>query len=411
MKIGRIYSVIVIAIMGLILCMTAFGTSRLHIEKVQNIPYGKTVKISVDFQTATTIGSKVQSVNWRFKVIGNQKFITVSKENNKTLSVTNNNPSPDNRGVKVEIIDENNQTADILSIRLSPQMFYNYIVTASKGIGKNKHIWSIVDPSYKQSVSLKDSIIQSLYISFISLLDAHQKAPGKIRLSEEFLNNFGKSIDDLNALSIAEKKQRIISMFQLIGVNQDQINFENMLKLLDYFTLSHLVFTFPGISESLLKSHPEEGISITKYQKTDWENRAAPNRLYFGAITNNGQLLRVVLVQPKDSESGLRILQNSIAGFGITDASPLSPMEKSQQHKAAINNEVYDREQIKLAAVKSQGDLTEPKTDSTITSPSQLVANRSSIVSNESAASQQYTDSKSITAAKTLSGRQRAVAA
>ena len=111
MKIGRIYSVIVIAIMGLILCMTAFGTSRLHIEKVQNIPYGKTVKISVDFQTATTIGSKVQSVNWRFKVIGNQKFITVSKENNKTLSVTNNNPSPDNRGVKVEIIDENNQTS------------------------------------------------------------------------------------------------------------------------------------------------------------------------------------------------------------------------------------------------------------------------------------------------------------
>jgi len=51
MKIGRIYSAIVIGVMGLMFSVTASATSILNIEKVQNIPYGKTVKINVDFQT------------------------------------------------------------------------------------------------------------------------------------------------------------------------------------------------------------------------------------------------------------------------------------------------------------------------------------------------------------------------
>lgn len=195
----------------------------------------------------------------------------VTKDNNKMLSVKNKNQSDDGKYVRIEIYDPSTQVSDTLRVRLLPQVFYHYTITASKEVGQNQHIWPIVDPNYKKSLTPRDSIIQALYIGFTALLDTHQKSPDNIKVPEEFLKNFGNSVNDLNGLSIAEKQQRIINMFKLIGVSQAEIGFANMLKLLDKLNLSHLVFTFPGITQSDLMTQPKEGLVVTKYKKNDWE--------------------------------------------------------------------------------------------------------------------------------------------
>ena len=424
MKIGRIYSTILVAMIGVVLSITAFATSRLHIDKVQNIPFGKTVKINVDFQTVKAVGARMQPVDWKFKVIGNRQYFVVTKDNNKTLSVKNNNQSDDGKYVRIEIYDPSTQVSDTLRIRLLPQVFYHYIITASKDVGQNQHIWSIVDPNDEKSLTPRDSIIQALYIGFTALLDAHQKSPDNIKVSEEFLKNFGNSVNDLNGLSIAEKQQRIINMFKLIGVNQAEIDFANMLKLLDKLKLSHLVFTFPGITKSDLMTQPKEGFVVTKYKKNDWESRAAPNRLAFGAIiNNNNQLIRVVLVQPKDSESGVRILQSNAIGFGIFDKkdegyysgdnsesedldSPLNMQGQNQATKVTASKktkaQLAQQKDIKLAAVEVQGGVEESKTTTTIPLQSQPTVSRLAIADNQKAASQQYAGRQNITAAKAL---------
>jgi len=366
----------------------------------------------------------MEPVNWSSNVVRGKIFAEVFKENDKTLSVKNNNQSDNNKDLRIQIYDPATQVSDILRIRLLPQIFYNYTITASKDIGKNQHIWPIVDPNYKQSVNLKDSIIQALYISFISLLDAHQKAPDSIKISQEFLQHFGNSVNDLNGLSIAEKEQHIVNMFKIIGVSQDQINFENMLKLLDKLKLSHLVFTFPGISQSQLVSQSKEGFVVTKYKKNDWGSRAAPNRLAFGAIiNNNNQLLRLVLVQPKDSESGVRILQSNTTGFGIVDEkdegyysddnseiedldSPMSRQDQNQATKGTAfkktRAQLAQQKDIKLGAVSTKGDQTYSTTATTILPESQPPINRLAIPDNKNAESQQYTGRQKIAAAKAL---------
>ena len=409
---------------GVFLSITAFATSRLHIDKVQNIPFGKTVKINVDFQTVKTVGARMQPVDWKFKIIGNRQYFVVTKDNNKTLSVKNNSQSDDGKYVRIEIYDPSTQVSDTLRIRLLPQVFYHYTITASKDVGQNQHIWSIVDPNDEKSLTPRDLIIQALYIGFTALLDAHQKSPDNIKVSEEFLKNFGNSVNDLNNLSVAEKKQRIINMFKLIGVNQAEIDFANMLKLLDKLKLSHLFFTFPGITQSDLMTQPKEGFVVTKYKKNDWGSRAAPNRLAFGVILNNKQqLIRVVLVQPKDSESGVRILQSNTTGFGIVDKKdegyysgdnsesedldlPLNMQGQNQATKVTASKktkaQLAQQKDIKLAAVEAQGGVEESKTTATMPLQSQPTVSRLAIADNQKAASQQYAGRQNITAAKAL---------
>ena len=77
----------------------------------------------------------------------------------------NNNQSDDSKYVRIQIYDPSTQVSDTLRIRLLPQVFYHYTITASKEVGQNQHIWSIVDPNYEKSVTPRDSIIQALKIT------------------------------------------------------------------------------------------------------------------------------------------------------------------------------------------------------------------------------------------------------